>query len=81
MNKLEFVLQENVLTDNLLVIPEKGFIFKGGYIAIVKEYTFLNAWNDKEKITKFRNKKRLFDYLSKKYPDLDLDLTDTILGE
>lgn len=79
MNKLTFILQENVLTDNLLIIPEKGFIFKGGYIAIVKEYTFLNSWNDKETITKFRNKKRLFDYLTKKYPDLNIDLTDTVL--
>ena len=30
----EIFLRENVLTDNILFIPNKGKIFKGGYIAI-----------------------------------------------
>ena len=44
----EFFLRENVLTDNILMIPDKGRIFKGGYIAIIKEYQFQNSWSDKE---------------------------------
>ena len=37
-----FILKENVLTDNLLLLAEKNHIFKGGYIAIIKEYEYLN---------------------------------------
>ena len=72
MNAITFLLQENVLTDNLLLVPENGYIFKGGYIAKIKEYHFLNAWNDKETVKLFRKKQPLFDYLKKNYPDFDL---------
>ena len=51
----EIFLSENVLTDNILMIPEKGKIFKGGYIAIIKEYKFQNSWSDKEVIKRFRS--------------------------
>ena len=34
------IIQENVLTDNILILPDNGKIFKGGYIAIIKEYVF-----------------------------------------
>ena len=64
-----YILQENVLTDNILLVPEKNKVFKGGYIAVIKEYTFLNSWNDKETIKRFRNEAQLNSYLSKKYPD------------
>ena len=63
-----YILQENVLTDNILLLPEKNKVFKGGYIAIIKEYTFLNSY-DKETIKRFRNESQLNSYLSKKYPD------------
>ena len=49
----QFILKENVLTDNVLTVPSKGKIFKGNYIAIIKENTFLNAWQDKETVKKF----------------------------
>ena len=84
MNSLQFLLRENVLTDNILEVPLKGYIFKGGYIARVKEYTFRNAWQDKETITKFRSKDRLMKYLNKNYSQeevvFDLDFTDTCLN-
>lgn len=64
-----FILQENVLTDNTLLIPENGKIFKGNYIAIIKENTYLNPWNDKETVKRFRSEKTLSSYLNKKYPD------------
>ena len=67
----EFILKENVLTDNVLIIAEKGKIFKGGYIAIIKENEFLNSWQDKETIKRFRNKDRLIEYLDKNYPQVD----------
>jgi hypothetical protein len=39
-----YILRENALSDNILLMPEYGQIFKGGYIAVIKEYTFQNSW-------------------------------------
>lgn len=64
-----FVLQENVLTDNLLTIPEDGKVFKGNYIAIIEEYTFLNSWSDQLSVKRFRKQALLDKYLEKKYPE------------
>ncbi len=77
----EFILRENVLTDNILMIPNKGKIFKGGYVAIIKEYQFQNAWSDKEIIKRFRNKERLYSYLDKQYPQVqyEYDFSGTCL--
>ena len=78
MATYEFILKENTLTDNMLILPEKGKIFKGNYIAVIKEYSFQNEWSDKESIKKFRNKDQLFKYIDKKYPEIDyLDFTGT----
>lgn len=76
---LQFILKENVLTDNILMISEKGKVFKGGYIAIIKENQFQNAWQDKETITRFRSKDSLFKYLDKNYNELDIDFNGTCL--
>lgn len=62
-----FILRENVLTDNVLFIASKGKIFKGGYVAILKEHTFLNAWNDKETVKRFKNYDTMKKYINKKY--------------
>ena len=72
------ILQENVLTDNLLLLADKGKIFKGGYIAIVKEYEFQNHWSDKEIIKKFRSFNALIKYIQIKYKDFDIDLIEQI---
>lgn len=64
-----YTLKENVLTDNLLIIPDQGKVFKGNYIAIIKEYQFQNAWSDKETVKRFRSEKELEKYLSKNYPE------------
>lgn len=69
-----FILRENVLTDNILYKADENKVFKGGYIAIIKEYVFLNEWNDKEIIKKFRTEKSLEKYLDKNYKDLDLEI-------
>ncbi len=76
----EFILRENVLTDNILVVPNKGKIFKGGYIAIIKENRFKNAWADEESVKRFRSKERLISYLDKNYPQVDwIDFEGTCL--
>lgn len=75
----EILLRENVLTDNILLIPNKGKIFKGGYIAIIKENRFKNAWADEEEVKRFRSKERLYSYLDKQYPQVEFDFEGTCL--
>ena len=76
----EFILRENVLTDNILIVPNNGKIFKGGYVGIIKENTFKNAWADEESIKRFRSKDRLIKYLDKQYPQVDyIDFEGTCL--
>jgi hypothetical protein len=67
----EFILRENVLTDNVLLLADEGKVFKGGYIAIIKEYTYQNSWSDKLGVKRFRNEERLNNYLNKNYPDFE----------
>ena len=74
-----FILKENVLTDNLLMLTDKGKVFKGGYIARIKEYSFATSWSDKETIKNFRSKHSLFMYLNKYYSINDIDFTGTNL--
>lgn len=69
-----YLLRENVLTDNVLLVPSKGKIFKGGYIATIKENTFQNAWQDKETVKRFRSVNSLNKYLDKHYKEEELDL-------
>lgn len=76
---VEYVLRENVLTDNILMIPKKGKIFKGGYIAIIKEYVYANSWSDREIIKRFRKAEKLYSYLDKEYPLVDLDFYGTCI--
>lgn len=68
----EFILRENVLTDNVLILVEEGKVFKGGYIAIIKEYTYQNPWSDKLGVKRFRNEERLNNYLNKNYPNFEM---------
>ena len=69
-----YILQENCLSDNLLLIADKGKIFKGGYIAIIKEYTYQNEWSDKENMKKFRSLDSLTKYIDKKYKDFSQEI-------
>jgi hypothetical protein len=75
----EFILRENVLTDNILTIPDKGKVFKNGYIAIIKENEYQNAWSDREVIKRFRNIDRLNKYLNKHYPQVEIDFQGTCI--
>ena len=69
----QYILRQNVLTDNVLMIPGEGKIFKNNYIAIIEEYQFQNSWSDKKLIKKFRSEKRLIDYLKKNYSEEEIE--------
>jgi hypothetical protein len=64
-----YTLKENVLSNNTLVLSDENKIFKGGYIAIINEYEYQNAWTDRMTVKRFRSQERLNKYLSKNYPD------------
>jgi len=66
-----YVLEENVLTDDLLIVPDEGKIFDGGYIAIIKIYVFQSSWSDRETIKRFRSEKSLNKYLQKNYSEFE----------
>jgi hypothetical protein len=75
-----YVLDERVVSDDTLSIPEKGKIFKGGYIAVVQRNEFANAWQDRPlKPVKFRSEERLHKYLSKHYPEFESDFSGTCI--
>ena len=67
----EIFLQENVLTDNILILPNKGKIFKGGYIAILKIHSYYNDWCDRLEIKRFKSERQLQKYLNKNYPNFN----------
>jgi hypothetical protein len=67
---LTYILRENVLSDNTLYLAENNKVFKGGYIAIIKEYTYQNCWSDKETIKYFKSENYLNKYLNKNYPEI-----------
>ena len=73
---MEFILRVNVVSDNILKVAPKGKIFKGGYVAIVKESIFLNAWQDKESIKRFRSVNTLQKYLDKHYTEEETEFLD-----
>lgn len=74
----DYILREGTLNDDLLIVSDKNKVFKGNYIAIIKQYKFLNDWCNSEKITRFRSKENLVKFLDKNYKDLDLlDFTNT----
>ena len=68
-NKLSYVLFEGVLNDDMLHIAYEGKVFKGGYVAVIEYYTYLNGWNNKKHYKYFRNLITLEKYIAKKYPD------------
>ena len=81
-NTTEFFLRENVLTDNVLLIADKGYLFTNGIKAIIKEYYYQSPWNDKEEIKKFKSLNSLNKYLNKFYPEIDyIDFIGTSLEE
>ncbi len=68
----QFILKESVLNDDILMLSDKNKVFKGGFIAIIKYYTFQNSWCNNENIKKFRSINSLKDFLNKNYSEFDL---------
>ena len=64
-----FILKDVGLNDNVLLMPDEGKIFKGNYIAIIEEYTYLNCWSNKKHVKRFRSEEALNKYLNKNYKD------------
>lgn len=70
---MEFILRERPLNDDVLNIASQGKIFKGGYIAILKVYSFKNAWQDNLIVKRFRSIARLQKYLKKNYTQEEIE--------
>jgi hypothetical protein len=69
----QFILRENTLTDDVLLLADDGKVFKGNFIALLKEHTYENSWSDRIKIRKFRSKETLLRYIEKKYPEFEFN--------
>ena len=67
-----YIIRENVLSDNILMLANENEIFKGGYVAILKEFSYQNAWSDKETKKKFRKRETLYKYLNRYYPEVEI---------
>lgn len=74
----QFILRENVLSDNVLMVADEGKVFRNGYVAILSEHVFANAWSDKQRVKRFRNEDRLKSYLIKNYSEEELSDLDFI---
>lgn len=67
-----YILRENVVSDNILLLANQNELFKGHYVAILKEYTYATPWSDKETIKRFKKRETLFRYLNKYYPEIEI---------
>lgn len=69
----EYILREKVLNDDTLYVAPFGYRFKGGYVAMIKEYTYQNPWSNKLNVVKFKSANSLSKYIAKNYKDFDLN--------
>jgi hypothetical protein len=67
-----YILRENVLSDNILMLANENEIFKGGYVAILKEFSYQTPWSDEEHIKRFKKRGTLYKYLNKYYPEVEI---------
>lgn len=68
----KYILRENVVSDNILLLADQNEIFKGHYVAILKEYSYATPWTDKETIKRFKKRETLFRYLNKYYSEIEI---------
>lgn len=73
-NSTSYILFQGVLNDDIVYIANKGFNFKGGYVAVIEYYTFLNEWNNRKHLRYFRTLNALEKYIAKKYPNADIEI-------
>lgn len=62
------ILKEGVLNDDYLMIPDEDKCFKGGYVAIIVSYTYMNTWANTKKVKRFRSINSLNNFLKNNYP-------------
>ena len=67
-----YILKENVVSDDVLMLCNENEIFHGGHVAILKEYSYATPWTDKETIKRFRKRETLYKYLNKYYPTIEI---------
>lgn len=67
-----YILRENVVSDNILLLANENELFKGHFVAILKEYSYATPWSDKETIKRFKKRETLFRYLNKYYPEIEI---------
>ena len=53
----KYILSQNVLSDNELLLADENEMFKGGYVAILK---------------RFKKRELVFEYLNKNYPEIEI---------
>ena len=68
-----YILRERPLNDDTLHIAPERKVFKGGYKAVLKIYTFNNAWTDKETVKKFRTIETMQKYIDKNYSTEEIE--------
>lgn len=67
-----YILRENVVSDNILLLANENELFKGHFVAILKEYSYATPWTDNETIKRFKKRETLFRYLNKYYPEIEI---------
>lgn len=68
----KYILRENVLSDDTLLLADENEMFKGGFVAILKTYTYGTPWSDFLKVKRFKKRDVLFKYLDKNYPGIEI---------
>jgi hypothetical protein len=66
-----FTLREGCLNDDTLHLAPIGYQYRGGYIAVIKHYTFRNTQSNNEHIVRFKSVNSLAKYLVKHYPEFE----------
>jgi hypothetical protein len=67
-----YILKESVLNDDTLYLSDDKKLFHGGYVAILKQYHYANAWHNKETYKRFKKRETLYKYLNKNYPNVEI---------
>lgn len=65
-------IRERVLTDDVLHIVGPGYVFKGGYVAMLEYHTFRNANSDDAHVRRFRTLDAAAKYLRRHYTDEEI---------
>lgn len=64
-----FTLRVGGINDDYIEVARKGYVFSGGYKAILKSYTYATPWTNNEHIRRFRTLDNALKYISKHYDE------------